>query len=65
MNMDNGILIAAVFLDIRETFDTVNHTILLQKLNCYGMQGDFIKSCLTDRMQCCSVNGHLSPLEII
>ena len=68
MNMDNGNLSAVVFLDIRKAFDTVDHTILLQKLNCYGIQGDSVKilgSYLTNRMQCWSVNGHISPLEII
>ena len=68
VNMDNGNLSAVVFLDIRTAFDTVDHTILLQKLNCYGIQGDPVKlleSYLTNRMQCCSVNGHISPLEII
>ena len=55
-------------LDIREAFDTVDHTILLQKLNYYGIQGDSVKlleSYLTDRMQCCSVNGHILPLDTI
>ena len=68
MNMDNGNLSAVVFLDIRKAFDKVDHTILLQTLNCYGIQGDSVKrleSYLTDRMQRCSVNGHISPLEII
>ena len=68
MNMDNGNLSAVVFLDIRKAFDTVAHTILLQKLNCYGIQRDFVKlleSYLTDRMQFCSFNAHISPLEII
>ena len=53
MNMDNGNLSAVLFLDIRKAFDTVDHTILLQKLNCYGIQGDSVKlleSYLTDRM---------------
>ena len=68
MNMDNGKLSAVVFLDIRKAFDTVDHTILLLKLNCYGSQGDSVKlleSYLTDRMQCYSVNCQISPLEII
>ena len=66
--MDDGTLNAVVFLDIRKAFDTVDHTVLLQKLNCCGIQGNSLKllvSYLTDRMQCCSVNGHLSPPEII
>ena len=68
MNMDNGSLSAVVFLDIKKAFDTVDHIILLQKLNCYGIQGESVKlldSYLTDRMQRCSVNGHISSLEII
>ena len=62
MNMDNGNLSAVVFLDIRKAFDTVDHTILSQKRNCYGIQGDFVKLL---ESQCCSVNGHRSPFEII
>ena len=68
MNIDNGDLSAVVFLDIRKAFDTVDHTILLQQLNCYGIQGDsvnLLESYLTDRMQCYNVNCHISPLEII
>ena len=58
----------AMALGKRKAFDIVDHTILLQKLNSCGIQRDSVKlleSYLTDRMQCCSVNGHISPLEII
>ena len=66
LNMDKGHMNSVIFLDIRKAFDTVNHEILLNKLNCYGMEDDellFFSSYLRDRTQCCSVNGHQSTLK--
>ena len=51
---------AVVFPDIRKAFDTVDHKILLDKLSYYGIEGNelsFFKSYLSDRTQCCSING--------
>ena len=57
-----------VFPDIRKAFDIVNHEILSDKLNCYGIRGEellLFGSYLRDRTQCCSVNGHKSTLKMV
>ena len=62
-NIDDVLLNSVVYLDLTKAFDTVDHTILLRKLELYGISGTSFKwfqSYLGDRKQCCSVNGHLS-----
>ena len=48
-----------------KAFDTVNHNILLQKLDHYGIRGSslqWFESYLTGRLQCVSINNHSSSL---
>lgn len=52
--LDKGKHVLGLFLDFTKAFDTVNHRILLDKLNHYGIRGvalDWFKSYLDERQQ--------------
>ena len=62
-SIDNGKYECGVFLDLQKAFDTVNHDILLQKLEHYDVRGNtlnWFQSYLTGRAQYVTVNGHVS-----
>jgi hypothetical protein len=57
--LDKGQLTIGIFLDFSKAFDTVNHNILLAKLNSYGICGianQWITSYLSKRQQFSSYN---------
>ena len=59
--LDNNSISCGVFIDLQKAFDTVDHTILLKKLDHYGIRGsanDWFKSYLTNRKQFVSINGY-------
>jgi hypothetical protein len=59
-SLDKGEFAATIFLDFSKAFDTVNHSILLEKLNHYGVRGianQWVSSYLTDRKQFCTFGG--------
>ena len=63
--IDSGKFGCGIFVDLRKAFDTVNHEILLGKLEHYGIRGkelNWFKSYLTDRKQYVSFNEISSEL---
>ena len=66
--LDGGNIGCGVFVDLQKAFDTVDHQILLAKLNHYGIRGvtnDWFKSYLSNRNQYVSINGFDSGLKSI
>ena len=58
--IDQGDLSCGIFLDLSKAFDTVDHAILIEKLDFYGIRGiakDWFTSYLTNRQQFVTVIG--------
>lgn len=63
--MDRGGVVGAVFLDLKKAFDTINHGILLSKLNAFNFSADAIKwveSYVTHRTQLVRVKNYQSSV---
>ena len=64
--MDEEKLCGMVLLDLQKAFDTVDHSLLLNKLKAIGMNGtttESVSSYLTDREQKVEVNGFMSDTK--
>ena len=66
--LDDGNIGCGVFVDLQKAFDTLDHQILLAKLNHYGIRGvsnDWFKFYLSNCNQYVSINGYESGLAAI
>ena len=64
--LDESKYVCGIFVDLQKAFDTVNHDILLNKLNHYGIRGkmnEWFKSYLQGRKQIVTINGADSELR--
>ena len=67
---ENNMLTCGIYLDLKKAFDTVDHSILLNKLKAYGISGtfiDMITSYLSNRFQCVefsAIRSTLQPIKI-
>ena len=67
-SLDNKMDTYCIFLDFAGAFDTVNHKILFDKLEYYGIRGSSFKwfeSYLTDRIQCDRIGDTHSSIDTV
>ena len=67
-SLDNGEYSCGILIDFKKAFDTVDHLILLKKLDHYGIRGtpnNWFRSYLSDRKQYVSVSGTNSSFKSI
>ena len=66
--LDEGKYCAGVFVDFKKAFDTVDHNILLRKLDYYGIRGianEWFCSYLKKRKQFVSIQNNMSSVKEI
>ena len=66
--LDNGGFVCIIFMDLSKAFDTMNHDLLIAKLEGYGFQEDalaFMESYFTNRQQRVRVSSNFSIWEEI
>ena len=66
--LDTGHFACGIFIDLQKAFDTVDHDILVSKLEYYGVRGiakNWFSSYLQNRKQFVTINGYKSSLSAI
>ncbi len=65
-NINNGLVNGVCFFDLKKCFDTIDHKLLLYKLERYGVRDtalNWFENYLSNRSQAVSVNGSVSTFE--
>ena len=65
VNMDKGLINGFLFLDLKKAFDTVDHNILISKLEKYGIRGTALhlfRCYLSERKQICKLQNTMSEV---
>ena len=68
ISMDRGNINGVVYFDFQKAFDTVDHEVLLCKLNKYDISGvefNWFKSDLSDHKQTCILNEESSSFNFV
>ena len=66
--LDDGKYSAGVFVEFKKAFDTVDHNIILKKVDYYdvtGIANEWFASYLKNRKQFLSIGGHISSTPAI
>ena len=61
--LDKGKKVGTIFMDLSKAFDTLNHNLLLAKLDAYGFSFSaikFVQSYLSERFQKVDINNNFS-----
>ena len=68
MNLDRKMFNLVIQIDLKKAFDTIDHQILLRKLEIYGIKHPalaLLESYLSYRNQKCHINRYLSSKKMI
>ena len=66
--LHNNYFVCGVFIDLQKALNTVNHEILLVKIDLYGIRGlaySWLKSFLENRKQYVNLPGHSSSIKTV
>ena len=68
LNIDRDKYTGLVLIDLKKALDSVNHCLLLKKLDKYGIKGlelNWFTSNLPGRKQLCKVNSSSSSIRVL